>query len=159
MGLTDAQNQLNMGYAANQQAQAQDRLGYLNAQNRLSAEQQFRDQQNTRSDIGLGLSTIAATGAFLSDENAKTDVRDGSGPAEMLMSQFAPYKYRYKGDDKPRLGVLAQRLEKTPEGKSLVRETPQGKKIDVAQGLGAALASIGDLHRRVKQLEKGGRRG
>ena len=86
-------------------------------------------------------------------------MRDGSGPAEMLMQQFAPYKYRYKGDDKPRLGVLAQRLAKTPEGKSLVRETPKGKTIDVPQGLGAALASIGDLHRRVKQLEKEARRG
>ena len=55
--------------------------------------------------------------------------------------------------------VLAQRLEKTPEGRSLVKDSPKGKTIDVAQGLGAALASIGDLHRRVKQLEKGGRRG
>ena len=159
MGLTDAQNQLNMGYAADQQALAQGAMGAEAARARLSAEQRYRDQQNFRSDLGLGLSTVAAAGSLLSDEGAKTDVRDGSGPAEMLMQQFAPYKYRYKGDDKPRLGVLAQRLAKTPEGKSLVRETPKGKTIDVPQGLGAALASIGDLHRRVKQLEKEARRG
>ena len=159
MGLTDAQNQLNMGYASDEQAMAQGAMGALSAGNRLSAEQRYRDQQNARGDLGLGLSALGAAGAFVSDENAKTDVRDGSGPAEMLMSQFAPYKYRYKGDDKPRLGVLAQRLEKTPEGRSLVKDSPKGKTIDVAQGLGAALASIGDLHRRVKQLEKGGRRG
>jgi len=159
MGLTDAQNQLNMGYAGNQQGYAQglDRAALAGQQ--LQQQQDYLNQQNMRGDIGLGLSTLATAGALLSDEGAKTDVRDGSGPAEMLMQQFAPYKYRYKGDDKPRLGVLAQRLEQTPEGKSLVRETPKGKAIDVGQGLGAALASIGDLHRRVKQLEKEARRG
>lgn len=159
LGLTDAQNQLNMGYAGNQQGLMQGAAGAANAYAQQAAKQRLVDDQNFRSDVGLGLSTVGTVGAFLSDENAKTDVRDGSGPAELLMQQFAPYKYRYKGDDKPRLGVLAQRLAKTPEGRSLVKDTPKGKAIDVGQGLGAALASIGDLHRRVKQLEKEASRG
>lgn len=91
---------------------------------------------------------------------AQTQARDASAPARML-DELQPYAYRYtpeSGQDptKQRYGIMAQDLERSPMGSSLVIDTPKGKAIDVPQATGANLAAAADLHQRVKALEDAG---
>jgi hypothetical protein len=79
-------------------------------------------QQSPVSNImgGLfgGLGLLGGTGAFgstgwlaplmLSDERAKEDIK----PVGMLYDETPVYSYRYKGDDTPRIGLIAQDVEK-----------------------------------------------
>jgi hypothetical protein len=99
--------------------------------------------------------------ALLSDERLKEEVDEE--PDEMvsgLMRAVSPKSYRYKDpDDAPAgdgryLGVMAQDLERVPGlGSKLVQDTPRGKAVNVGAGLSAALAGIGSLHKRLKELE------
>ena len=73
-----------------------------------------------------------------------------------------PYSYRYKpeaaarmGEDTdPRLGVMAQDMQRSPILRSAVVETPQGKAIDGSRGLSAALAGLAGLDKRLAELER-----
>jgi hypothetical protein len=48
---------------------------------------------------------------------------------------------------------MAQDAEKSALGRSFVVDTPHGKMIDGRKALGAALASIANLHQRLLGLE------
>lgn len=93
---------------------------------------------------------------LLSDERQKQDARTAE-PARM-MDALTPYAYHYKpesGQDpsKQRYGIMAQDLERTPMGASVVNDTPQGKQIDVPQAVGVSLASLANVNQRVRALE------
>lgn len=126
--------------------------------------------------IGSIAGGIGSALGALSDENAKQPVdhheilsRHLSGKQEMsqngpksteeFMSSLKPQEYEYKvgtiADDgqKPHVGVMAQDLEKTPQGASAVIDTPEGKMVDTRQLAMMLAASIGDLHSRLSMLE------
>jgi len=95
------------------------------------------------------------TGALASDRRIKRDVKDGTTDVHAFLDALKPYLFGYV-DDKPdtiRIGVMAQDVEATPKGKTLVKEIGGVKQIDVAQGLGAALASLAEIHGRLKAVE------
>ena len=78
-----------------------------------------------------------------------------------MLSALEPVAYKHQpgsGEDpsRQRYGILAQDLERSPMGASIVRETPRGKEIDVGHGLTATLASLADLNRRLKGIETRG---
>ncbi len=80
-----------------------------------------------------------------------------AAPAQML-NQLEPVSYNYKpgiGEDpnRRRYGIMAQDLQKTPMGASIVQDTPRGKMIDTAKGVGVALAGEANLNERIKALE------
>jgi hypothetical protein len=84
-----------------------------------------------------------------------------SSPSDQMLSALEPVAYKYQpgsGEDpgQQRYGILAQDLERSPMGASIVHETPRGKEIDVGHGLTAALASLADLNRRLKGIETRG---
>lgn len=49
---------------------------------------------------------------------------------------------------------MAQDLEKSAMGKSLVVDTTEGKMIDTRKGFGAALAGMAELNQRTAELER-----
>ncbi len=89
-----------------------------------------------------------------SDVRLKEDI-EKFDPSDFLNS-LTSYKYNYKrpelGEGK-HAGVMAQDLEKTPEGAAMVEDTPEGKRVDYGKGFNTLLASLVDVHRRVKELE------
>jgi hypothetical protein len=100
--------------------------------------------------------------AAFSDETMKKDKHAENGSSNDLyhfLDAIQAYKYKYKNPDLPGAGhgehysVMAQDLEKTPVGESMVDETPQGKMVDYGKGFGAMLASMAQMHDRVKALE------
>lgn len=95
------------------------------------------------------------------DQGRQLSDREGSSMRDML-NQLSPYSYKYRPEsgaanphdpNKKYVGVMAQDLEKSPLGRTMVENTPQGKAIDVGKGLGAFLAATANLNQRVNQLE------
>jgi len=98
---------------------------------------------------------------FNSDENNKKQVVDPKSDVNKFLDALQARSYAYKDTSKPgtapgkRYGIMAQDLEKSEMGKSLVRETPVGKMVDTVQGFGAVLAAQAEMNKRLKKLEKG----
>lgn len=89
-----------------------------------------------------------------SDVRMKEEVSEFD-PSDFLDS-LTSYKYKYKDPEMGKgsnAGVMAQDLQKTPEGAAMVEDTPEGKKVDYGKGFGTLLAALTDMHRRVKDLE------
>lgn len=94
----------------------------------------------------------------VSDKNKKmnAETKPKSESDEFLQSLKA-YTWDYKNPMKHgsgrHLGVMAQDLEKTPYGRSMVFDTPDGKKVDAGKLANAAMASILSLDERLKAIE------
>lgn len=104
-----------------------------------------------------------------SDESKKKDIKpvkgarlEGSEIQEFL-DGIHPYSFKYKNPedgspvapvDDRYLGVMAQDVEKTPTGNTLVKTDNRGKKmLEVAPMMSALAASAAYLNDRVKKLE------
>lgn len=131
----------------------------------LNQQQQIQNQAGKDLDgaISSGISGAAGT-AFLkavrktmSDETKKENKKDGSKAADSFLEALHSYTYKYKNPEKhgegTQLGVMAQDLEKTPVGKQMVIDTPEGKMVDYGKGYGAVLAAMSNLHERLKKIE------
>lgn len=114
------------------------------------------DAQRDAAIIG-GLSSGIA--ALASDERKKTDISDSEAEIAEFMSKTKPYQFKYKDPDEAgaapgkRYGVMAQDLERSKVGKSLVRDTPNGKYIDGPQAIGAILATLSAMNKRIEGME------
>jgi hypothetical protein len=93
---------------------------------------------------------------ILSDEDAKTDVRDVQG----FLDSVHAHSYRYKDPDMPGAGhgtfvsPMAQEIESTDLGKSAVTTGPDGyKRVDYGKLQGTMLAGQAMLNERLNKLE------
>jgi hypothetical protein len=91
-----------------------------------------------------------------SDKRLKKDVTDARSEVDAVLDALSPKSYSYK-DEKygkgRRAGIMAQDLERTPAGKRVVEDRPDGKMLDVNKALSLALASSARLNERVRELE------
>ena len=97
-----------------------------------------------------------SVGSMMSDKRAKTRVAPADKSVKSFLEALSAKKFDYKHAPQAgrRVGVMAQDLEKSELGQSMVADTPAGKTVDIAQALGASLAANAELHKRVKKLEK-----
>jgi len=93
-----------------------------------------------------------------SDRNSKKNVEDAS--PQSFLDALKAYSYDYKDPSKPgagegrHLSVMAQDLEKAgPVGRSMVKNTPEGKVVDYGKGFAAMLASQVYLNEKLKKSE------
>lgn len=98
---------------------------------------------------------------FTSDKDKKKNIKkEKKGASKDFLDKIQAVSYDYKNPKEPgaaegrRHGILAQDLEKSEIGKSLVKNTKSGKSVDIAQGFGAVLAAQSDLNKRISELEK-----
>lgn len=97
---------------------------------------------------------VGFVGGLLSDKRAKTDVADGDDAADEFMDKLAPKTYRYKeGDARKLLGIMAQDVEQSAAGKSMVKETDRGKVLDAGALMSGLAASVVRLNNRLRKLE------
>lgn len=95
-----------------------------------------------------------------SDKRVKTDIAGARNDITKLMESLKEVQFKYKRPQAAgaapgqRFGVLAQDLEKSRAGKSLVKNTSGGKMVDVNQAVMAALAGLGNVNRRLNKIEK-----
>ncbi len=99
------------------------------------------------------LGTGIASAATLSDKNLKEHVEEFDPGA--FLDSITGYKYNYKPEHGlppgKQVGIMAQDLEK--EVPQLVENTSMGKQIDYNKAGGPIMASLADLHDRLKRLE------
>lgn len=86
--------------------------------------------------------------------------------ADGFLDSMKPYTYRYKDPtneptDAPTgghyLGVMAQNVERSPTGDTIVKDTPRGKMLEGGALMSGLAAGVGRLHERLSMLEKGKR--
>jgi hypothetical protein len=145
------QKQFNAGLLAQQMAAGQG----------VGVQNQAQGTQVAGAGLAAAGSVLAAAA---SDERVKTDISDGSTELGEFLSGIGVHKYRYKDPDKPLRGrgefvsPMAQELEKTKLGKSMVSEMPDGTKaVDYGKGLGLMLAAMAKHEQQISKLERGGR--
>ncbi len=117
--------------------------------------QQQTERQKSKAAMAGGMAGVAGSvGAGLlakSDERAK-DIEPGAPDLDAFMESLRPIAFDYKsggtgaGEGPGRhVGVRAQDVEKTPEGRTMVKNTPQGKMLDMAKAFGLILGSLAEL--------------
>lgn len=82
--------------------------------------------------------------------------------SKTALAPVKPYAYRYKPEAAARMGtdtgmrtgVMAQDLEKSPILDDTVIDTPNGKVIDGPRAMGASLAMLAGMDKRLKELER-----
>lgn len=92
-----------------------------------------------------------------SDIRSKTNIKNGDKHVESFLDKISPYQYEYNSPEDglgKHLGVMAQDLEKTIEGRSAVDEISGKKHVNFGKLSGMMLASQANLHKRLKELEK-----
>lgn len=159
---------------AQEQLSAQSQLGGLTSgmqqaslsQDQLNAQIESENAQRRQGLlgglIGGGFSALSAgigAAAKASDERGKMDVRNGSEDVKKFLDTLQSHTYKYKNPSAPGAGpgehtsVMAQELEKSKIGKSMVMDTPAGKMVDYAKGLPAILAAQAELNKRLDKIE------
>lgn len=104
---------------------------------------------------GGGGGGLGAMIGAMSDEKTKSP---GDGNVRDFLNALSAHRFTYKEPEKfgggEHLGIMAQDLEKTPIGKTMVQETPEGKMVNYAKAGGAMLATSSMLNDRLSDLEK-----
>ncbi len=110
--------------------------------------------------LGAGqAATTVGVGALVSDERLKTNVRavdSTDRDFEAFVASIQPREYEYRDSAHgagPRLGLMAQDLERTRFGRSLVRESGGVKTIDVPALTGGVAAGLRLAFDRIAELE------
>lgn len=166
MGLNDTQMRSLLGAQigiTNQEqanAQAYNNLN-VSQNNALNAQNSQIDQNNAKatSDAVGGIGGGIAGMAMMSDEKQKKNISDGKDDVLDFLNQIGANKYDYKNpnmlgaDDKTHYSPMAQELEKSKIGQSMVYNNGGTKMVDYGRGLGAFLSSLANVHERIKKLE------
>jgi hypothetical protein len=107
---------------------------------------------------GIGKGAAGVVG-MMSDERQKKNIKAADSEMREFVDALSPNTYEYKDTSLKgtapgkRYGIMAQALERSRAGKSIVMDTPEGKKVDVAQGLGVALAALAAMNKRLGKME------
>jgi hypothetical protein len=108
----------------------------------------------------LGLATGAGVGAqlggalgggFISDERMKSNIRDGSADVRKMLDNLSAKKYSKLGEEE--VGVMAQDLEKSAEGKKMVEERNGVKVVAPEKGFRQVLTALAEINERMNKLE------
>jgi len=106
-------------------------------------------------------SVLKGAGALFaaSDEKLKKDIKPESAKLEKFLSALEASSYKYKegtANSTPgkKFGIMAQDLEKSEVGQTIVKDTPEGKMVDMNAAISAVLAAQADLNKRLKGIEK-----
>lgn len=111
-------------------------------------------QQQNQALLGLLGDAGRGTGAAIgSDRRIKTDIKDAKGDVQEFLDRLNEKRYKYKGQDETKTGIIAQDLEKSDVGKDLVFDTPEGKMVDLNETTPVLLAAVANLNKRLKGLE------
>ena len=135
-----------------------------NAQRGIASNVAMNNTSNVQRQQQSNLNAIAGIGSaamMMSDEREKKNVEDTSGIAKGIadfVKHLKPSEYEYKDEENgtgKKVGIMAQDLEKSKIGKTMVDETPDGKKVvDTNKAIGVLLASVAELSKKIDKKVK-----
>lgn len=139
----------------------QDKYAQLGYQGSIQKyrEEQSKANRNQWWDIAKTGAGAALKFGTSSDINAKKNVRSAGEDIDEFLSALQPSTYQYKDPSATgaapgqHTGVMAQDLERSSVGRSLVTDTPQGKMVDYRKATPAMLASLVHVNDRQRALE------
>lgn len=140
----------------NEMAKRNSQAGIATNNASNAAQDSYARAQADNNMTGSMLQAGASLGAayLMSDEREKEEIEPFD--ASEFLDSLIPKKYKYKdsrnGEGKF-AGPMAQDLEKTEIGSSLVKDTPEGKMVDTGRASMAALASLAHINERLKKIE------
>jgi hypothetical protein len=118
----------------------------------LSAQQQKRQGIEQNNNYSQNLGSLLG----YSDKNLKKNIKDGDKHVESFLDTITPHQYEYNSPEHglgKHLGIMAQDLEKTDEGRQAIIEKPEGKQVNFGKLGGMILASQANIHNRLKAIE------
>ena len=134
----------------------------LLAQQQAAAANRPKDPSQMDQLMGMAQTVAPIAMMAMSDKKVKKNIKsakdkDLMGPKQIdgFLNDLYAYEYNYKDSNHgagKQVGVMAQDLEKTQLGKQMVENTPQGKQINAAKGLGLAMASQARLNQRLNSI-------
>jgi len=142
-------------------AATQRYVAELGAQWRRESAKQQRDDQMMTSLVSLAGTALGTWASLSSDMRMKKDVSQGDAEVEGFLDALNAYQYKYRNPNTPNadagvfVGISAQDMERSKMGRNFVNDTPNGKMIDMNQGLAAILAGQANLNQRLRNLENG----
>lgn len=155
-----------MGYDRDQaQLMANIEMEKMRQEEQARVDQMMADiaKQNAQAEKESQGGILGAAGEFFggltkfSDERLKENIVPASADIDDFMKSLDAVSYDYIGrEDLPKgrhYGIMAQDLEKSKVGKTLVINTPKGKMVDYGRGYGAVLASLRRLEERLSGVE------
>jgi hypothetical protein len=121
-----------------------------------------QNQADTRARQMAGQQQFLSGLQMLSDEDAKVHPSEGTKghAADSFLASLHPYTYEYKDEGNAPsgpgryLGVMAQDVERSPTGHTMVTDTPRGKAIEMPAMVSGLAAGAGRLHERISRLEE-----
>jgi hypothetical protein len=150
-----------MGLLSYQEMQRQAQIQQSQFNAALQAQQQATAQGVSSGNAAQGMqiagsvAQAAGTALAASDERVKTGIEPGESYTREFLNAISDKKYEYK-DSKhgsgEYLGFMAQDIEKSRIGKSMVREVNGVKHIDTWKALSAALAGLSNVNKRLNKL-------
>jgi hypothetical protein len=156
--MQQAQGAYGQELAAQQQA-LQDREAMRAGQYQAKQERQTQiDQANAQRNAGMFSGLVQGAATAFSDEEMKTNIK----PADLseMVGKLKAKKFQYKQpngesyQDGTVTGIMAQDLEKSKLGKTLVSESPEGKMVDLKKAVPITMAAVSELAKKIKKLEK-----
>lgn len=157
---TDLRNQQQMYNTGLQQQQFQNEMSKAGATGgamgnlaSMYGQQAQAQAQRDASIIGAGAQLGSAFAK--SDKNVKTKIKEiTSDEIEAIFKGIKPSSYEYKDAPGDKVdGFMAQDLEKSKSGKSMVKEIDGIKHVSIPKMLSANTVGIADLYKRIKKLE------
>lgn len=134
-------------------------VGQLQTQQAIAQQERDRraaaDAARRASYLEGGAQIAGGVSQAYSDERLKEDIE----PAEAVeaLSEAGSWSYRYKdpahGPADEYIGPMAQELERTRLGKSLIVETPAGKAVDTGRLALVAASAISEQQREIDALK------
>lgn len=162
-GLEAAQQSAMMAQQERMQAN-QMIMAQAAAQRGVQLQSAVANQQNDTTKRGQDMNMISGLGQgamLMSDENEKKNIepkRYAMEEIEQFLKVLKPSTYEYKDQKNgggEKMGIMAQDLEKSEIGKTMVDTLPGGEKVvDTNKAIGALLAANADMAKRIKKLEK-----
>jgi hypothetical protein len=134
----------------------QIQVSQSNAETARQTQTSAEEAKTKQGMLGMGSSVIFSGMGGGSDERMKHNVSGADKQIEDFLSHLASKKYEYNqgmGDGPgARIGIMAQDLEKSPAGKTLVVEGEDGMKyVDTQVRMPMMLlAAMADIHKRMR---------
>lgn len=143
--------------AADQTAQAQaieqQRLeaiqdDVVDAQVRREKAIQARQQA---ASAGIGGAAMTMLGLF-SDKDLKKNIKPGGEKTREFLDALSAKEFEFKDGGGVKIGVLAQDVNKSKQGKGMTRKIGDSLAIDIPSTTGPVLAALADLNERLNKL-------
>lgn len=158
VGLTNQQRQISAdAYQQNYQNQLNKASGMAGQYANIAQGQRAaQDRQNAATGSLLNTAGMIGGAYLMSDKNNKKDIQTSDSSVEDFLNSLNPKSFRYKNknqfgaSDGENYGVMAQDVEKTPVGKTMVKNTPDGKMLDMQKGFGVILAALAALNDKIE---------